>query len=448
MATQAGEETTQKERRPSTRRNRDYSVKINWTYELNSALYKCHEKADKSQYGYRGRLKKEWDKCQSKYTHLTSNHLATQVTRVITKGLIRETSGNAESGKGPGELRAEEENNVEIEQNERLSAETHPNTQSTQTTAETSENHSREGIPPETTPQLEDKLNEMIGEIKPDWVNNYEKYFNMNIEDRQYMTKKDRKIEDIELRAANKIMEEIIENDKNVTLWKINVMQYTTAVTLLARHGKLRQKKNDRPKKKTPGWISNFKNKINAIRRKLSHVTLLLNYKGKLTRKQQNIKRKLKRMYGSVKTSRMEEIKVQLTHELKVTSKILRYKKRVAERQRINSLFNTSPKSVYREFRKDSKVEVTTSPSKENVRQFWDNIWAKPGTFNKEASWLPKLRNEYCRNVETRIQAIKEEHFNQITDKLKDSNSSGRDLVVGYWIKHNHSLHPATFELY
>ena len=80
------------------------------------------------------------------------------------------------------------------------------------------------------------------------------------------MTKKDRKIEDIELRAANKIMEEIIENDKNVTLWKINVMQYATAVTVLARHGKLRQKKNDRPKKKTPGWISNFENKINEIR--------------------------------------------------------------------------------------------------------------------------------------------------------------------------------------
>ena len=72
-----------------------------------------------------------------------------------------------------------------------------PTTQSTQTTAETSESHSQEGIPPETTPQLDDKLNEMIGEIKPDWVNNYEKYFNMNIEDRQYMTKKDRKIEDI-----------------------------------------------------------------------------------------------------------------------------------------------------------------------------------------------------------------------------------------------------------
>ena len=48
-------------------------------------------------------------------------------------------------------------------------------------------------------------------------------------------------------------------------------------------------------------------------------------------------------MYGRVKTSRMQEIKTQLTHELKVQSK-----KRVAERQRINSLFNASPKAVYR----------------------------------------------------------------------------------------------------
>ena len=85
---------------------------------------------------------------------------------------------------------------------------------------------------------------------------------NINIEDRQYMTKKDRKIGDIELKVANKIMEEITENDKSITQWKINVMQYAMAVTLLARHGKLRERRNTHSKKKTPGWISNFENKI------------------------------------------------------------------------------------------------------------------------------------------------------------------------------------------
>ena len=170
---------------------------------------------------------------------------------------------------------------------------------------------------------------------------------------------------------------------------KCHEICHGTAVTLLDRHGKLREKRNTHSKKKAPGWISNFENKINTITRKLSHVTLIRNCKGKLTQKQQKIKRKLKKMYGSMKTNRMQEIKTQLTHELKVQSKILRDKKRVAERQCINSLSNASPKAVYHKFRKDSKVEVTTPPSKENVRQFWDNILAQPGTFNKEASWLP-----------------------------------------------------------
>ena len=118
------------------------------------------------------------------------------------------------------------------------------------------------------------------------------------------------------------------------------------------------------------------------------------------------------------------------------------------ERQCINSLFNVNPKAIYREFSKDSKVEATTPPSKENVRWFWDNSWGQPDTFSKEASCLPELRNEYCQNVETHIQAIKQEHFNQITNKLKDGNSPGRDLVAGYWIKHNHSVRQITIELY
>ena len=49
-------------------------------------------------------------------------------------------------------------------------------------------------------------------------------------------------------------------------------MQYVTAITLLAKHGKLREKKEN----ETPEWILNIENKINAIRRKLSHVNLIL----------------------------------------------------------------------------------------------------------------------------------------------------------------------------
>ena len=44
-------------RRPSVRRNRDYSVKVTWTYELNKDLYDCYVEADRSIYGYSGRMK-------------------------------------------------------------------------------------------------------------------------------------------------------------------------------------------------------------------------------------------------------------------------------------------------------------------------------------------------------------------------------------------------------
>ena len=153
-ATQTGEETTSTKNRrlPSTRGSRDYSVKINWTYELISALYQRH--LDKSKYWYSRQMKDLWDQCQPKYAHLSSKHLTMQITRVIAKGLIRQTGESEESGRGSAERRADEENNVEIEQDERLSAEIYPDNQSTQTTAEMPENQSQEDTLPEKNTRI------------------------------------------------------------------------------------------------------------------------------------------------------------------------------------------------------------------------------------------------------------------------------------------------------
>ena len=48
---------SQTTRRPSVRRKRDYNTHTTWTYELNKDLYHCHMEADKSVYGYSGRLR-------------------------------------------------------------------------------------------------------------------------------------------------------------------------------------------------------------------------------------------------------------------------------------------------------------------------------------------------------------------------------------------------------
>ena len=78
----------------------------------------------------------------------------------------------------------------------------------------------------------------------------------------------------------------------------------------------------------------------------------------RFTPKQRKIEKKLKKLFGSVRKERLTEMESRLKHDLSVQSKILRDRKAVLERQRINSMFYTNPKNVYREFRKDGKVNV------------------------------------------------------------------------------------------
>ena len=157
--------------------------------------------------------------------------------------------------------------------------------------------------------------------IKATWMSNFKYFIKIDIKDRIYTTRKDRKITDAEIEATNRIMEEVIQDMKeNMKLWHISVMQYTTAVTLLARHGKLRERKNKKRDQKPRGWMINIKNKIDAIRRKLSHINLIIKYKKEniFTPIQRNIQKKLKRMYGSVRMERLIEMKTRLKHDLSV----------------------------------------------------------------------------------------------------------------------------------
>ena len=88
----------------------------------------------------------------------------------------------------------------------------------------------------------------------------------LDVVNREFTTKKDRKIENIEIVAVNRIMEDVIaETGNDINLWHINVMEYTTAIILLSRHGKLREKSYKKQARKTPGWMINITNRINAI---------------------------------------------------------------------------------------------------------------------------------------------------------------------------------------
>ena len=120
----------------------------------------------------------------------------------------------------------------------------------------------------------------------------------------------------------------------------------------------------------------------------------------------------------------------------------------MTERQRINSLFYSNPKNVYREFRKNGTIDIKDTPPEEEVKRFWNNIWGQEGLFNRDSKWLEELQQNYCKDVKANISNIKYEHFEKVNENLKNATSPGLDLTVGYWVKQCKSTSRATFDIF
>ena len=104
-------------------------------------------------------------------------------------------------------------------------------------------------------------------------------------------------------------------------------------------------------------WIVNLEEKIKSIRRRLSHVYLVIQCQqnGTFTKHQLNIKHKLQKNYRSVSSRNMNYQKTMLQQELKATNERLKYQKRLSERRTSNKHFAMNPKSVYRQMKRDNK---------------------------------------------------------------------------------------------
>ena len=138
------------------------------------------------------------------------------------------------------------------------------------------------------------------------------------------------------------------ESNNDITLWKINVMQYSAVLTLLQHHNQL--KENSPPKKK-PRWLESQQRKVNS-RRKILYINLILqrrNHNARLTKHQGKVQLKLKTWYRSTKTSTIISKVTDLKDKLNVTNQYIKNKKTLAERSSINKKFQTNQKQVFRE---------------------------------------------------------------------------------------------------
>ena len=88
-----------------------------------------------------------------------------------------------------------------------------------------------------------------------------------------------------------------IEENREIDIWTLNVIYYSSAVTILEKEGRVRKIKKTKIMRSTPGWQTKLEARIQAIRRKLSHTDVLLDCKKqeKYTQHQHHIRRKMEK---------------------------------------------------------------------------------------------------------------------------------------------------------
>ena len=108
-------------------------------------------------------------------------------------------------------------------------------------------------------------------------------------------------------------------------------------------------------------------------------------------------------------------------------------------------MFATNQKQFYQELDGRSNIP-NKAPDAQEASEFWSNIWSIPGNFNKNASWLPKVKerlSEFDKQEDIRISV---ENVKTTIKKMTNWKAPGLDCVQGYWFKKFSTLHSTLTE--
>ena len=154
---------------------------------------------------------------------------------------------------------------------------------------------------------------ELKEEIRERWKYNFQKYIKMNINMREYNVNLKPTPEEKYIKIVNEIVNEElnnIEEEYEIDMWIINVIYYTTAVTVLEKEGRLRKIKRVVKNKEKPGWQIRMESRIEAIRRKISYAYVLKNCieKNDYTKRQKYIKRRFEKQYRQATKNNLNKV--------------------------------------------------------------------------------------------------------------------------------------------
>ena len=128
---------------------------------------------------------------------------------------------------------------------------------------------------------------------------------------------------------------------------------------------------NQKESNSLPKWLHHLEQSRNRVRKEINHINLLIKCKKEnfYSKHQKKLLNKYRKKLGNTTLRLFEYKSAILKQELKSKSEKLKYQKKLIERKRINRIFQTNPKKVFRSF-KENFVTFKTMPSQENVETF------------------------------------------------------------------------------
>ena len=226
------------------------------------------------------------------------------------------------------------------------------------------------------------------------------------------------------MKTANEAMGEILsENDLNIT--ELNHLISAAATVITEEINEVGEYRLQTQRSTTPPWVRHIQGSINDIRKVLSALVEIQRDDRKVT----NIKRtRLLKKYNI----EIKESLDQLTEELKQkasakTQRLSRYRKRQTQYYQ-NKLFRTDCKKFYNRLRQ-ANPNVKNAPGKEEVENFWREMYGKKVSHNKEACWI---KDQCQQNPSMERSPICEKEVVEALRSMLSWKAPGRDQIPNF----------------
>jgi hypothetical protein len=162
-------------------------------------------------------------------------------------------------------------------------------------------------------------------------------------------------------------------------------------------------------------------------------------------RRVMNIKRTrlLKKYNVEVKESvdqLIEELKQRVSAK---TQQLSRYRKRQTQYYQ-NKLFRTDCKKFYNCLRHPNP-NMKNTPGKEEVENFWREIYGKKVLHNEEACWI---KDQYKQNSSVEWNPVCEKYVVEALRTTLNWKAPGRDQIPNFWLKQLTATHKHIAELF